>query len=63
MKIAGEATLVAPVATSRLRRVVAGTVPWRRRKGTLHTLEDVLTPLGLTPATLKAQGRYAEDVY
>ena len=25
------------------RRVVAGTVPWRRRKGTLPTLEDVLT--------------------
>ena len=31
--------------------------------GVRSALEDVLTPLGLTPATLKAQGRYAEDVY
>ena len=31
--------------------------------GVRETLEDVLGPIGLTPALLKAQGRYAEDVY
>ena len=31
--------------------------------GVRSALEDVLAPLGLTPSTLKAQGRYAEDVY
>ncbi|WP_044437379.1 oxidoreductase, partial [Skermanella aerolata] len=31
--------------------------------GVRSALEDVLAPLSLTPTTLKAQGRYAEDVY
>jgi sulfite reductase (NADPH) flavoprotein alpha-component len=31
--------------------------------GVREALEEVLSPLGLTPALLKAQGRYAEDVY
>ena len=31
--------------------------------GVRETLSDVLAPTGLTPALLKAQGRYAEDVY
>ena len=32
-------------------------------EGVRSALEDVLAPLGLSPATLKLQGRYAEDVY
>ncbi len=31
--------------------------------GVREALEEVLAPLGLTPALLKAEGRYAEDVY
>jgi sulfite reductase (NADPH) flavoprotein alpha-component len=31
--------------------------------GVMAALADVLAPLGLDPATLKARGRYAEDVY
>lgn len=31
--------------------------------GVKAALEEVLVPLGLTPALLKLQGRYAEDVY
>jgi|AMFO01.1.fsa_nt_gi Sulfite reductase, alpha subunit (flavoprotein) len=31
--------------------------------GVMEALEQVLAPTGLEPATLKAQGRYAEDVY
>ena len=31
--------------------------------GVADALADVLAPLGLTPAALKAQGRYVEDVY
>ncbi|MFN4281572.1 MAG: PepSY domain-containing protein [Alphaproteobacteria bacterium] len=31
--------------------------------GVMQALADVLEPTSLTPATLKAQGRYAEDVY
>ncbi|MBI1418276.1 MAG: N-acetylglucosamine transferase [Limimaricola sp.] len=31
--------------------------------GVMEALADVLAPVGLAPATLKAQGRYAEDVY
>ena len=31
--------------------------------GVTDTLADILAPEGLTPATLKAEGRYLEDVY
>lgn len=31
--------------------------------GVSDTLADILAPLGLTPARLKAEGRYAEDIY
>ena len=31
--------------------------------GVSATLADILAPLGFTPATLKAEGRYAEDVF
>ena len=31
--------------------------------GVSEALADILAPLGLTPARLKAEGRYAEDVY
>lgn len=31
--------------------------------GVSATLADILAPLGCTPATLKAEGRYAEDVF
>lgn len=31
--------------------------------GVMEALGDVLAPMGLEPATLKAQGRYVEDVY
>lgn len=32
-------------------------------QGVSHALEDILSPIGLTPAILKAGGRYVEDVY
>tara|TARA_E500000318_G_scaffold105413_1_gene112304 strand:- start:1353 stop:3560 length:2208 start_codon:yes stop_codon:yes gene_type:complete len=31
--------------------------------GVADTLAEILAPVGLTPATLKAEGRYVEDVY
>jgi sulfite reductase (NADPH) flavoprotein alpha-component len=31
--------------------------------GVSEALTDILAPLGLTPAALKAEGRYVEDVY
>jgi sulfite reductase (NADPH) flavoprotein alpha-component len=31
--------------------------------GVSEALADILAPTGLTPATLKAEGRYVEDVY
>ena len=31
--------------------------------GVSAALTDILAPMGLTPATLKAEGRYAEDIY
>ncbi len=31
--------------------------------GVMAALAEVMAPLGLDPATLKARGRYAEDVY
>ena len=31
--------------------------------GVAQTLHDILTPHGLNPVLLKAQGRYGEDVY
>ncbi len=31
--------------------------------GVSESLADILAPLGMTPARLKAEGRYAEDVY
>jgi sulfite reductase (NADPH) flavoprotein alpha-component len=32
-------------------------------QGVSRALDDILTPIGLTPALLKAEGRYVEDVY
>lgn len=32
-------------------------------QGVAWALDDILAPMGLTPATLKAGGRYVEDVY
>lgn len=32
-------------------------------QGVAQVLEDILAPIGLTPAALKAEGRYVEDVY
>lgn len=32
-------------------------------QGVAQALEDILAPMGLTPAMLKARGRYVEDVY
>jgi sulfite reductase (NADPH) flavoprotein alpha-component len=32
-------------------------------RGVGRALEDILAPMGLTPAMLKAGGRYVEDVY
>ena len=32
-------------------------------QGVGRALEDILAPMGLTPAMLKAGGRYVEDVY
>jgi sulfite reductase (NADPH) flavoprotein alpha-component len=31
--------------------------------GVAEALSDILAPSGLTPAALKAEGRYVEDVY
>ena len=31
--------------------------------GVTDALADILAPAGLTPATLKAEGRYVEDTY
>jgi sulfite reductase (NADPH) flavoprotein alpha-component len=31
--------------------------------GVTEALSDILAPAGLTPAALKAEGRYVEDVY
>jgi sulfite reductase (NADPH) flavoprotein alpha-component len=32
-------------------------------QGVRDAMTDILHPLGLSPATLRAGGRYAEDVY
>jgi sulfite reductase (NADPH) flavoprotein alpha-component len=32
-------------------------------QGVRDALDDILAPIGLSPALLKAGGRYAEDVY
>jgi sulfite reductase (NADPH) flavoprotein alpha-component len=32
-------------------------------QGVARALDDILAPMGLTPAMLKAEGRYVEDVY
>ena len=32
-------------------------------QGVAKALDDIVAPFGLTPATLKAEGRYVEDVY
>ena len=31
--------------------------------GVAEALTDILAPTGLTPLALKAEGRYAEDIY
>ena len=37
--------------------------PKYRGQGVARALDDILAPMGLTPAMLKAEGRYVEDVY
>ena len=32
-------------------------------RGVSEALADILTPVGITPAQLKADGRYLEDIY
>jgi sulfite reductase (NADPH) flavoprotein alpha-component len=32
-------------------------------QGVTEALTDILKPTGITPATLKATGRYVEDIY
>ena len=32
-------------------------------QGVREAMDDILAPIGLSPALLKAGGRYAEDVY
>ena len=32
-------------------------------EGVSRALDDILAPAGLTPAMLKAEGRYVEDVF
>jgi sulfite reductase (NADPH) flavoprotein alpha-component len=32
-------------------------------QGVRDAMTEILQPLGLTPATLRSGGRYAEDVY
>ena len=32
-------------------------------RGVAQALTEILAPTGLTPAMLKAEGRYVEDVY
>ncbi|MFN6925002.1 MAG: PepSY domain-containing protein [Tabrizicola sp.] len=56
-----EAALVADAIRQGARVMVCGGRDMAQ--GVARALEDILAPLGLTPAVLKAEGRYVEDVY
>jgi sulfite reductase (NADPH) flavoprotein alpha-component len=57
----GEATQVADLIRSGARVMVCGGRDMAA--GVAEALAEILEPAGLTPAVLKAEGRYAEDVY
>jgi sulfite reductase (NADPH) flavoprotein alpha-component len=56
-----EGALVARLICNGARIMVCG--GREMAAGVADALADILTPTGLTPATLKAEGRYVEDVY
>ncbi len=56
-----EATLVAAAISRGARVMVCGGRDMAQ--GVAAALEDILAPVGLTPAMLKVGGRYVEDVY
>jgi len=56
-----EATQVADAIRKGARVMVCG--GRGMAQGVAQVLTDILTPVGLTPAHLKAEGRYVEDVY
>lgn len=56
-----EATQVAEAIRNGAKVMVCGGRDMAQ--GVAHTLDDILAPMGLTPAMLKAGGRYVEDVY
>ena len=57
----GEATQIAELIRNGARVMVCGGPGMAA--GVAEALAEVRTPTGLTPATLKAEGRYVEDVY
>ena len=56
-----EATQVAEAIRKGAKVVVCGGRDMAQ--GVAKALDEILAPFGLTPATLKAEGRYVEDVY
>ena len=57
----GEATEVARLLRNGARVMVCGGRDMAM--GVTDALAEILSPFGLTPAVLKAEGRYVEDVY
>ena len=57
----GEATQVAELIRNGARVMVCGGRDMAA--GVAEALVEILAPTGLTPAALKAEGRYVEDVY
>ncbi|SLN78035.1 PepSY domain-containing protein [Roseisalinus antarcticus] len=57
----GDAALVAQLIRDGARVMVCGGRDMAA--GVADTLAEILAPTGLTPAVLKAEGRYVEDVY
>ncbi|MET4130179.1 PepSY domain-containing protein [Roseovarius sp. MBR-6] len=57
----GDAALVAQLVRDGARIMVCGGRDMAA--GVTDALAEILAPSGLTPATLKAEGRYVEDVY
>ncbi len=57
----GEATQVADLVCNGARVMVCGGRDMAA--GVADALGEILAPTGLTPAVLKAEGRYIEDVY
>ena len=60
-ELRGEATQVAELIRNGARVMVCGGRDMAA--GVAEGLADILAPAGLTPAVLKAEGRYVEDVY